>query len=366
MKKTLLILSVLLLNITVSYSQASFNTGALSIEVSEYGRVQLYNTAGIQQLERASILVGTTPTAVFDYQNDANALDPTVLVDPPLISDFEIYGSIDNTYSDLPPDVIVKYNAYGWADGGYVIVKFNVTNDETSAIDASIGLDIIPYLNETYGFDSVSYDNATGVIRFHRGTDENMGMKLLSDTLSSLYSFEWYEDYSVDTDYWTWMHYGSKQPLYASNTLDGPVSITSQNPVTLAPGASYTVYYAMALGPDEETMLTNIAAAEDKYASVFVSIQNIDPSANGFYLGQNSPNPVNQSTTISYNLPEDGFVNLKVYNSVGSEVASLVSSNQTRGSHTVQFNANGLPSGMYYYTLRVNDQVRSNKMTVIK
>jgi hypothetical protein len=239
-----------------------------------------------------------------------------------------------------------------------------VTNIETSAMDASIGMDIIPYLNETYGFDSVSYDDATGVIRFHRGTDENMGIKLLSDTLSSLYSFEWYDGYYVDSDYWSWMNYGSKQPLYASNTVDGPVSITSQNPVTLDPGASVNVYYAMALGSDEQAMLDNIAAAEDQY-SILLDVPNMSPSANDIYLGQNSPNPVNQSTTIRYNLPDDGFVSLKVYNSVGSEVASLAGSNQSKGSHSVQFNAGGLPSGMYYYTLKFNDQVRSKKMTVI-
>lgn len=364
MKKTLLILSVLLLNITVSYSQASFNTGALRVDVSEYGRIQLYTTGDVQQLERGSILVGTGPTAVFDYQNDANTVDPTVLVDPPTTGDFEIYGSVDNSYSGLPPAVLVKYNAYGWTNGGYTIVKFNVTNIETSAMDASIGMDIIPYLNETYGFDSVSYDEATGVIRFHRGTDENMGIKLLSDTLSSLYSFEWYDGYYVDSDYWSWMNYGSKQPLYASNTVDGPVSITSQNPVTLDPGASVNVYYAMALGSDEQAMLDNIAAAEDQY-SILLDVPNMSPSANDIYLGQNSPNPVNQSTTIRYNLPDDGFVSLKVYNSVGSEVASLAGSNQSKGSHSVQFNAGGLPSGMYYYTLKFNDQVRSKKMTVI-
>jgi hypothetical protein len=366
MKKKVLFIPMMLFFIINSYSQASFNTGALRIDVSEYGRIQLYTTAGIQQLERGSLLVGTSPTTVFDYQNDANTLDPTILVLPPSISDFEIYGSYDNSYSGDPPDVIETLNAYGWTNGGYSIVKFNVTNSGTTSYNASTGLDLIPYLNETYGFDSVTYNSAAGVIRFHRGTDENMGVKLLSDTLSSLYSFEWYDGYTVDTSYWNWMHYGSLQSEYASNTVDGPVTITSQSAVTLAPGASYNVYYAFALGADEATLLANIAAAEEKYESVFVSVQNIDPSANAFYLGQNSPNPFNQSTTISYKLPEDGFVSLRVYNAVGNEVAVLVNSDQTRGSHTVQFNANGLPGGMYYYTLRFNDQVRSNKMSLVK
>jgi hypothetical protein len=193
-----------------------------------------------------------------------------------------------------------------------------------------------------------------------------MGMKLLSATLSSLYSFEWYDGYQVDADYWTWMHYGSLQPEYASNTGDGPVTITSQDPVALAPGESFEVFYAMALGADEATMLTSIAAAIDKYEALFVSVEDIDLSVNKFNLGQNYPNPFNQSTTISYQVPENGFVSLKIYNTVGKEVATLVSSNQTLGSHTIEFNAEGLTSGMYYCTLRCNGQVQSNKMFLVK
>jgi len=366
MKKNLLFLAVMLLFITESYSQASFNTGAVMVDVNEYGRIQLFTTDEIIQLGRASILVGTSSTSVFDYQNDAGTLDPTILVTNPLLSDYEIYGSFNNSYSSLPPDVIVKLNAYGWNSDGYIIVKFNIENNEANSVDASAGLDIIPYLNEEYGFDSVSYNSADKVIRFHRGSQVNMGMKLLSDTLSSLYSFEWYEDYSVDSSYWNWMHSGSLQPLYASSTADGPVTITSQPSVTLAPGASFNVYYALALGTDEQTMLSAISAAAQKYQSVFSSVEDIEYSLNGFNLGQNHPNPFNYSTTISYNLPADGSVSLKIYNIIGNEVATLVNSKQTKGSYTIQYNANDLTSGVYYYRLKYNDQVKSNKMFLIK
>ena len=284
----------------------------------------------------------------------------------PTSSDFEIYGSIDNSYSGLPPAVIVKYNVFGWNNGSYTIVRFNITNNEATSIDATTGLDIIPYLNETYGYDSVSYLTSPGVIRFHRGSDENMGVKLLSATLTSLYSFEWYSNYSVDSDYWTWMNYGSLQPLYASNTADGPVTITAQAPATLAPGESYNVYYALSLGSDEQAMLANISEAVIKYQSLIVGISDVKGPVSELNLSQNSPNPVTSSTTIAYQLPGDGLVSLKVYNALGNEVATLVNLNQTRGSHTIQFNANDLPGGVYFYTLRYNDQVKSNKMFLIK
>ena len=366
MKKILLFTALMLLFILDSFPQATCTTGALEVSVSEYGRIRLFTPDGTRHLQRASILVGTSPTEVFDYTNDAEAYEPTVLVSNPTLSDYEIYGAYDNAYSGLPPDVIVGLNAYGWNNGCYTIVKFHIKNDDSIILDAIAGLDIIPELNQAYGFDSVSYNSTLGVIRFHRGTDENMGIKLLSASLTSLYSFEWYDAYEADTSYWKWMNHGSLQPLYASNTADGPVTITSQNPVTIGPGESFDVYYALALGVDEQTMSSNIAQAQQKYEDLITAINDHNPSANEFSLGQNCPNPVKQSTVISYRLPEDGFVSLKVCNVIGNEVATLVNSDQTKGSHSIQYNAKDLSSGVYYYTIRFNDQTRTNKMFVVK
>jgi hypothetical protein len=366
MKKNLLFLAVMLFLSINSYSQASFSTGAIGVDVNEYGKIELFNSAGIYQLWRTSILVGTSETAVFDYQNDAEQNEPTVLVENPLLSDFEIYGAYDNTYSGEPPAVTVKLNAYAWTDGGYIIFKFNITNNETANMSAMAGLDIIPYIDEIDGYDSVTYNSDKEVIRMHRGTQTNIGMKLLSTSLLSLYSFEYYDGYYVDTDYWNWMKYGSVQPFYPSNSEMGSVSITSQDPVTIAPGESFDVFYAMALGADEQTMLSNIAAANEKYLALFTGVADIDLPGKKFDLGQNFPNPFNQSTTINYQLKDNGFVSLKVYNTVGKEVATLVSSDQKQGAHAIEFNAVDLTSGMYYYTLRCNGQVQSNKMFVVK
>ena len=365
MKKLLLCLTALILFCTESYSQATFSTGAMDVGVSQYGRIRLYTPDGTRQLQRASILVATAPDAVFDYQNDAEELEPTILVANPTQSDFEIYGAYDNAYSGAPPDVIVKLRAFGWTNESYTIVKFNIYNDETAALNAEAGLDIIPEINQEYGFDTVTYNAEKGVIRFHRGNQVNMGMKLLSAPLTSLYSFEWYDGYEVDTSYWNWMHFGSLQPHYFSTTVDGPVTITSQAGVSLAPGASFNVYYALALGADETAMLANIAAAEVKYQGLITGVDDLKPAA-GFSLDQNSPNPVRSSTSIRYQIPEDGFVTLRVYNVVGNEVASLVNSNQQRGTHTITFNANDLSSGLYFYKLTFGDQVRTNKMFVVK
>ena len=361
MKKNLLLAAALWLCTIPLFAQATFSTGAITVEISEYASIQLFTPDDVFQLDRASILVGTGPANVFDYWNDADVEETTALVGSPALSDFEIYGSINNAFSNAAPDVIVSLNAYGWNGGGYVLLKFNIKNYEASAMEAIAGLDIIPYLNEEYGFDSVSYNVADEVIRFHRGAQTNLGAKLLSAPLASLYSFEWYSDYTVDTSYWNWMHFGSIQPLYASNTADGPVTITAQAPETLAPEESFDVYYALALGADEQTMLANMAEAESKY---LVLTSTRDLIVDGLDLRQNEPNPFAQSTTISYSLPASGQVALKIFDLTGNEITTLVEENQQAGPHAVEFNAGNLPAGMYYYSLIFDDVMRTGKMVL--
>jgi hypothetical protein len=85
-----------------------------------------------------------------------------------------------------------------------------------------------------------------------------------------------------------------------------------------------------------------------------------------FGLVQNYPNPFNPSTLIKYNLPQAGFVNLAVYNSIGEEVALLVNSQMEAGIHEISFNAGNLPSGIYIYRLQMNDQLSAKKMLLTK
>ncbi|MBX7046270.1 MAG: T9SS type A sorting domain-containing protein [Ignavibacteria bacterium] len=85
-----------------------------------------------------------------------------------------------------------------------------------------------------------------------------------------------------------------------------------------------------------------------------------------FLLEQNYPNPFNPNTVISYQLPADGFVTLKVYDMMGREAASLVNANQTAGSYSVSFNASNLSSGVYYYKIETGDFSETKKMLLVK
>jgi hypothetical protein len=85
-----------------------------------------------------------------------------------------------------------------------------------------------------------------------------------------------------------------------------------------------------------------------------------------FMLFQNYPNPFNPATAISYQLLAYDFVNLKVYDVLGREVAILVNAEQSPGRYQVMFDARGLMSGVYFYQLRAGSFADTKKLVLVK
>ena len=85
-----------------------------------------------------------------------------------------------------------------------------------------------------------------------------------------------------------------------------------------------------------------------------------------YELSQNYPNPFNPSTTIKYQIPEDGMVTLQIYDILGKEVKTLVNENKAAGRYEVNFDASDLATGVYLYRIKVNDFVSVKKMLLVK
>ncbi|MBK9096536.1 MAG: T9SS type A sorting domain-containing protein [bacterium] len=85
-----------------------------------------------------------------------------------------------------------------------------------------------------------------------------------------------------------------------------------------------------------------------------------------YALSQNYPNPFNPTTTINYAIKTAGEVTLKVYDMLGTEVASLVNEIQEAGKYSVEFNASNLPSGIYFYTLTSGNFMETKKLILLK
>ena len=91
-----------------------------------------------------------------------------------------------------------------------------------------------------------------------------------------------------------------------------------------------------------------------------------NPAARHFSLGQNYPNPFNPTTTISFSIPSQQFVSLKIYDMLGREVTTLVSTELPQGYHSVQWNAENIPSGAYFYRLDAGTLKEVRSLVLLK
>jgi hypothetical protein len=138
----------------------------------------------------------------------------------------------------------------------------------------------------------------------------------------------------------------------------------------ITPAYSDSLPRAIAFSADGKTAYVGLfGAAFDriyKFTNTGSAIEKLDEMPVGYELSQNYPNPFNPTTNIKFSLPKEGFVTLRVYNSIGQEVATLVNDFKSAGSYQVDFNASNLSSGVYVYTLSVGNYKISKKMMLMK
>ncbi len=127
---------------------------------------------------------------------------------------------------------------------------------------------------------------------------------------------------------------------------------------------------ALAFSPDGRIAYAGQFATSNSMVQQFINTAtDVKPLAElptGYDLSQNYPNPFNPTTNIKFSIPEQGFVSLKIYNTLGQEVATLVNETKSAGTYQVDFNAAKLSSGMYIYTLTSNKVNISKKMLLMK
>lgn len=147
---------------------------------------------------------------------------------------------------------------------------------------------------------------------------------------------------AINVPYDTWFTLGTDSP-----------SLTTSNSLSFKLKCNVVDSY-------NQTVTTNDFAVN--VGALLPSIQDSKPTI----LNQNYPNPFNPTTQISYNLEEAGFVNLKVYNVIGEEIALLANEVKEPGEYKQLFDASKLPSGIYFYKLSTPRLTLSKKMLLVK
>lgn len=116
------------------------------------------------------------------------------------------------------------------------------------------------------------------------------------------------------------------------------------------------------------TLLTSEYSVPTSFTTTVMTnlTQNGGSIPDEYRLHRNYPNPFNPSTTIKFDVKEQGFVSLKVYNMIGQEVADLVNNNLAAGSYETVFEAGKLSSGVYIVKYTINDFIASSKIALNK
>ena len=351
MKRTITICALLLFSSILSmesFSQ-SFYTGSIGVSQSNGGRTRIYSdNLTTRQIERISILVGVSSTAVFDYNEDQDVVINAATVATPLLSDFEITSTIDNSYSNLPPVVQASYNIYGWNNDAYLLVKATVKNNEVAAINAVIGLEAIPRINGTYENDTLQWDAASQTVLIHKNA--YAGIKFLSNSQKSLKLIPWTSTYANDSLYYVWLTQNSFDPELIANALgDGAVAVLGQDPVVINPGDSVVFYYGVSIGADQATCLSNMDLCLAKYAQV-VPVELTSFTA----VSQNQQVTLNWATATEIN--NNGFeIQRSVANSEFVTVGFIKGVGTTTEQHEYSYTDRNLSNGIYAYRLKQID-----------
>lgn len=189
-------------------------------------------------------------------------------------------------------------------------------------------------------------------------------------------------------------NYGANWTNISSNLLNIPVNsiiIDYNNDSYLYAGTDAGVYYTSSLGRSWGQLGTGLPNApvfdlmyhqptskliaathgrsmfEISVANVPVSIENNTETISSFELYQNYPNPFNPVTTVEFQIPEQGFYEIKVFDMTGKLVEVMMSNELIAGKHKRIFDASRLPSGIYLYGLYKNGiNLNTKKMTLIK
>jgi hypothetical protein len=158
--------------------------------------------------------------------------------------------------------------------------------------------------------------------------------------------------------------------IWNKDDLNNPIFTPSQDPLAITvieqpavvrTDSLYFMYYDYYITPNGIGLAT--AEVIDTITSGEVLAGNIPLT---FSLRQNYPNPFNPSTKIKYAIPHLSNVTIKVFDILGNEIENLVNEEKQSGTYEVEWNATGLPSGVYFYQLKSRDYIETKKLVLVK
>ncbi len=183
----------------------------------------------------------------------------------------------------------------------------------------------------------------------------------------------------LPTKFWS-----SGDPVTNTGWVDGDLDaagdrriLLSTGPFEISIGDTQEIIFALVggLGSDRLASISVMKFFMKQSREYFNYLFPDDPTSvnkNGlqlpreFLLSQNYPNPFNPGTRIQFELPQSGFTTLTIYDGLGREIERLVDEEKEAGEHSIQWNAQEKPSGIYFYRLRSGSYLLTKKMILMK
>jgi hypothetical protein len=249
--------------------------------------------------------------------------------------------SLFNTIEAAPvPTTAVEFNEYMKSD------NFTLREGDTLII----GTDGF-YKN----YDGISYEAIKYTVNLVSALDDQVEMELLCDTISlgDSTAVEYYRGYIIG-------RIDDSEQYYVQLVTQGLNPFVD---ATFTVGGSY----------DGDDPVEDRGGNQGKTKGIYVDfghrgggLTSISLKPTSYSLAQNFPNPFNPSTTIKYSVPNDGLVQIKIYDISGKEVMNLVNENKVAGNYEVKFNGANLSSGIYFYRINAGEFVQTKRMVLVK
>lgn len=156
--------------------------------------------------------------------------------------------------------------------------------------------------------------------------------------------------------------------MYFAGTSDRGVFVSTDRGLSWHPANNGLPDSSILSFAIDQNGTLHAGTSKGMYSSTSITnrIDNNHKVPSTFSLLQNYPNPFNPATVITYQLAANRVVTLKVYDVLGRLVNTLIDEHQTAGAHSVTFNGNNLPSGIYFYRLQAGNYVETKKMILLK
>jgi hypothetical protein len=372
-----LVLALCISGVADAQNSVRGGTGKMRFGLGRYGTFWVSDASGMDQMDRASILVGLDSTHVFEYSNDAMYLLSPLSITTGGIADTMATALIDNSYPTVPvpPNIQVRMTVYAWRNDNFVFVKYSVRNISPSSYTVYIGMDVIPMPTETYGGESVAYDNTKKVAYYYRtGETPYVGVKLLGQSPFSFHVLDWdvysptsaTADEATDPTLWKMISLpGFDAPLTAGS--NGSAFSFNRGQYTIGAGDSTQFSMAYLYQTSLSALLVAADSADARYNRTFTDVRQVAGLVpEKVELSQNYPNPFNPSTQIAFALPQSSYARLVVYDALGRLVTTLVDQQLPAGLHTCTFDAAGLAGGVYFSRLTAGNSSAVRQMLLVK